>query len=233
MKKILVLLALMMAILLVGCGGSSSGSDIKDALNNTSTFSQEDINYVNNYIEEMKKYGIAITSKTVNSSTMQISGTYTYEDEDTGNDVTGSFSTKLEKKNGLVYETFTDYLDPDDSYVNFELTIPRLFGTFTNIEYFSKEQSEGFSKLLSDNGLSGFNTWYTNLKKDGPDGLAIHLNISLGSWPNYIYEGTIGKYNNKYHLFDETGIIASENTLEALISNTSVKAKLQAQLDKK
>lgn len=32
MKKLLVLLALMMAVLLIGCGGSSSGSDVKDAL---------------------------------------------------------------------------------------------------------------------------------------------------------------------------------------------------------
>ena len=59
-KRILVLLALIMSILLVGCGGSSSGSDVKHALNDASTFSQEDINYVNNHIEEMKKHGTTI-----------------------------------------------------------------------------------------------------------------------------------------------------------------------------
>lgn len=225
-KRILVLLALIMSVLFVSCG--SSGDNVKDALNDTSIFSQEDINYVNNYIEEMKQYGYTVTSKTINSSTMQISGTYTYEDGVTGNDVTGSFSTKLEKKNGLVYETFTDYLDPDDSYVEFELTIPRLFGTFTNSEYFSKEQSEGFSKLLSDNGLSGFNTSSYSFEQYG---LAYQLKVYLGLYPNISYEGTIGKYNNKYFLFDETGVVASENTLEALIANTNVKTKLQTKLN--
>ncbi len=227
MKKIFLALFVVLSMFFVSCGSSDS---VKEAINDTSIFSQEEINYVNNGIEEMKQYGYTVTSKTINSTTMQINGTYTYEDEDTGNDVTGSFSTKLEKKNGLVYETFTDYLDPDDSYVEFELTIPRLFDTFTSNDFFTKEQSDGFSKLLSDNGLSGFGTGSYLFEQDG---LAYQLKVSVGFYPNISYEGTIGKYNNKYFLFDETGVIASEDTLEALIANTSVKAKLQAQLDKK
>ena len=94
-KRILVLLALIMSVLFVSCG--SSGDNVKDALNDTSIFSQEEINYVNNGMEEMKQYGYNVTSKTINSTTMQFSGNYSYEDEDTGDTVTGTFSEKIEK----------------------------------------------------------------------------------------------------------------------------------------
>ncbi len=48
-----------------------------------------------------------------------------------------------------------------------------------------------------------------------------------------LYNGFIEKMNNKYYFYDSTGVIASEDTLDALISNTNVKAKLQAELNKR
>ena len=231
-KRLLVLLALIMSILLVGCGGSSSGSDVKHALNDASTFSQEDINYVNKYIEEMKKDGATITS-TVNSTTMQFSSTYTYKDEDTGKDVTRSFSTKLEKKNGIVVRTSTyTYTSTDSnssySFVDYELTIPRVFGEYTNNDFFTEAEKDGLPTLLSEDGLIGFDTDYSSIDYSNINALS----ISLGSFPDYSYKGTIVKYNNKYFLLDSTGVVASKNTLEALIANTNVKAKLQAELNK-
>ena len=94
-KRILVLLALIMSVLFVSCG--SSGDNVKDALNDTSIFSQEEINYVNSLIEDDHD----VILKTINSTTMQFSGNYSYVSEDTGNTITGTFSEKIEKKNGI------------------------------------------------------------------------------------------------------------------------------------
>lgn len=207
-KRILVLLALIMSVLFVSCG--SSGDNVKDALNDTSIFSHSKIEDEHD-----------VTLKTINSTTMQFSGNYSYEDE--GKTVSGTFSDKIEKKNGIVVDTYTDS-NPSGSYVYYELTIPRVFGDYKDNELFTEEQRDGLGKLLSNNGLSGFSTDYSTFEGSG---LACQLKVSVGFYPNISYEGTIGKYNNKYFLFDETGVVASENTLEALIANTNVKSKLQ------
>ena len=208
-KRILVSLALIMSVLFVSCG--SSGDNVKDALNDTSIFSQEEINYVNNYyIEEMKKDGATNILKTVNSTTMQFSGNYSYVDGN-GNTVSATFSEKIEKKNGIVVHTSTDS-NSSNPYVDYELTIPRVFGDYKDNEFFTEEENGGLKQLLSDNGLSEFSigSSYIGSNIDA-------FSISLDSYPDCSYKGNIVKCDNKYYLFDNTGITASENTLEELI----------------
>ena len=191
-KRILVLLALIMSVLFVSCG--SSGDNVKDALNDTSIFSQEEIDYVNSEIEETKQYGYNVTSKTINSTTMQFSGNYSYEDE--GKTVSGTFSDKIEKKNGIVYETFTNYLDPDDSYVYYELTIPRVFGVYTNNDYFLSTSKNTLKTLLKNNGFEGFDTTDSWDENNNYFQLEVLLYASQNS---KLYNGFIGKMNNKYY----------------------------------
>lgn len=217
-KRILVLLALIMSVLFVSCG--SSGDNVKDALNDTSIFSQEEINYVNSLIEDDHD----VTLKTINSTTMQFSGNYSYGDGN-GNTVSATFSEKIEKKNGIVVHTSTDSNSSNPS-VYYELTIPRVFGDYKDNEFFTEEQRKGLKQLLSDNGLSEFSIGSSNI------GSNINaFSISLDSYPDCSYKGNIVKCDNKYYLFDNTGITASENTLEELIKNTSVKSKLQKELN--
>lgn len=213
-KRILVLLALIMSVLFVSCG--SSGDNVKDALNDTSIFSQEEINYVNSVIEEMKQYGYNVTSKTINSTTMQVSGNYSYEDE--GKTVSGTFSDKIEKKNNIVIYTSTNS-NSSNSYVDYELTIPRVFGEYTNNDGFAEDiedlrnlfdstnpsQISGFSSIgnVENNSLTNQLTFYTNS-----------------------YKGYISKMNGKYYYFDSTGIISTETTLSTLINNTKTQARI-------
>lgn len=225
MKKIFLAFFVILSMFLVSCGSSDS---VKEALNDTSDsttkFSQDEIDFVNTFIEEMKQYGYTVTSKTINSTTMQVSGNYSYTKS--GNTVTGTFSEKIEKKNGIVIDTYVDSNYGTD--ISYELTIPRVLREYKSEDFFTNEQDANLSKLLSDNGFKGFSTngsWFEI------DGLAFQLRIEFGHLPNYTYEGNIAKYNNKYYLLDPTGVIASENTLEALIANTNVKAKLQKELN--
>ncbi len=211
MKKIFLALFVVLSMFFVSCGSSDS---VKEAINDTSIFSQDEINYVNNGIEEMKQSGYTFTSTTINSTTMKITGTY-IED---GNIF--SFSEKIEKKNGLVVDTYINS-NPNYSSVNYELTIPRVFDDFDSNDYFTSAENTGLSLLLHNNGLDGINTGCTEITPG-----IISLDILLGSSPNYTYEGKIIKDNNKYYFLDSTGIIGSADTLEALISNTSVKNKL-------
>lgn len=210
-------------MVLVSCGSSDS---VKEAINDTAIFSQDEIDYVNTFIEEMKQYGYTVTSKTINSTTMQVSGNYSHIDEDTGATVTGTFSEKIEKKNDIVIDTYIDSNDGTD--ISYELTIPRLFRNYKSEDFFTNEQDANLKNLLADNGFKGFSTNGSWLELHG---LPVQLRIEFGSLPNYIYEGDIAKYNNKYYFLDSTGIIDSENTLEALIANTSVKSKLQKELN--
>lgn len=211
-KRILVLLALIMSVLFVSCG--SSGDNVKDALNDTSIFSQEEIDYVNSELEHSPE----VTS-TINSTTMQFSENYSYVDRE-GNTVSGTRSEKIEKKNGIVVYTYTDS-NSSNPYVDYELTIPRVFDDFDSNDYFTSAENTGLSLLLRNNGLDGINTGFTEITPG-----IISLDILLGSSPNYTYKGKIIKDNNKYYFLDSTGIIGSADTLEALISNTSVKNKL-------
>ncbi len=229
MKRILFLLALTMSVLLLAC--SKNSDDVKTALNDTAIFSQEDINCVNNHIKEMEEFEeedwrFTTTSKTINSSTIEYCGYY-------GADETNTYSTKIEKKNGIVVCTYSEPDFPSEVY--YELTIPRLLNVLEEEDYLA-ENNNSLYQILSNNNYPNLGTngatygfWVGGATPIG-DSRHVYLKIALGSPNNYIYQAFIVKDNNKYFFLDSTGVVASENTLEELIANTSVKNKLTSAL---
>ena len=83
--------------------------------------------------------------------------------------------------------------------------------------------------LLNNNGFEDFATTHSWDENNNYFQLEVFLYASQNS---KLYNGFIEKMNNKYYFYDSTGVIATENTLEALIANTSVKNKLQTELNK-
>lgn len=213
MKKIFLALFVILSMFFVSCGSSDSVKEaINDTNDSTTKFSQNEIDYVNMYIEEMKQFGFIFTSTTINSTTMKVTGTYV----ESGNTI--SFSDKIEKTNGLVFYTRTNYTNSSDSYTNYEFTIPRVLSDFDSSDFFTSDENSSLLQFLSNNNLDNFSTGFYTLASN-----IFKLTISFNP-----YEGNIVKDNNKYYFIDETGIIATENSLSDLIANTSLKSRLNS-----
>lgn len=233
MKHILLTFIAILSLSLVGCG-SGSGTSTTVANQLSPVFTQEEQDFVTEKLKTISS-GTTILEKTINDQVISFSAEFdTTDDNDivikdgNGNIVKTKVKIEIKKSNNIysIEEHYTcSYLVLDETYTSYDLSIQRLFGVYSQNDYFTQSQYDAFSNFVYDNPsqvdginiIPGYN--YTD------DGV-FSLNLYIDKGTANIYKASILKSNEKYIAVDKSGIIATEDTLVAIFDNKKITDKI-------
>lgn len=239
MKKIILLLSLIMSILFVAC--SKSAENAKSQVAPAPTFTQEEVEFVKSEFSDLKigdapnknQPNFLVKSIVFNSNEMyyEFEGTVTED----GKTFQASLKTEIIKNNNLylVKITVTTPDEKETFVADFELSIKRLLSVYSSNDMFSSEQYQAFGNYINEHpstvkGISIIygHSYITETSNGVETQRTVALNIYINNGSTDIYNASIFKSNGKYIAADETGVVATENTLEAIFINKAVRDKI-------
>lgn len=217
MKKIVLLLAILGSIFLVSCGSTSN--DVKNQVSTPSVFTQEEVDFINSvFNNETWKLDNEVISSTCTKAEIS----YITNEDYTSNGSTTKVKYKYEivKSNSLYLMKVTDLNNNDTTTLRVELNIERVVNYIPVNNRFIQSQIDAFKTHIASQTITGF----TFIDYSGVARLNFIIkNNQTGDWVLDLY---IVKQDGKYIALTKDGILATENSLEALYTNSAILAKI-------
>lgn len=224
MKKVILLFSLILSIFFVSCGSSSN--DTKSQLS-ASIFTQDEVNYVREALKDQNvgavNGSVTLVNKVITDTEIYLlfNGTAT---DDSGTPV-GTYSVKQEilKNNSVYIEkiTFTMGDTSRTQIYRIDLSIPRLFDDYLDVDYFTQTQEEEFFTYIRNNlntapDLPIFPYSYYSSKVDEIISFSVD---AMDSNANTLAALYILHSNSKYILVDKDGILLSCDNLNDIYTS--------------